>query len=606
MAVRARVPALITFEAAFLALLGIAFPVLFGIAVVIAGIAVILLVGHFALFLAKLVWLLVFPLFAALRVLWSARPAERDGEPLVEAQCPELFATLERLRAAADAGRIHGVYLTGDLNAAMAQMPRYGIFGGFRNELLLGLPLMAAMDEEHFTAVLAHEIGHLARRHGRFSARIYGMRQTLDVMVEELAQRGSWLVFPMVWFYRAFAPRFERVTLKLSRAVEYEADAEAADAVGAQAATESLIVVHGIASYSDAEVWPQIFRRITDEPEPPDNVYASFTEIVRRPIADAHRFVREALGVQTSPNDTHPALIDRLRNLGFAPAAVEHALDGYALRGPSAADVFLAGAGTQRRAIATAWRSAVRPQWVEAHAGAAQVRAELTELDALGDAANPAQCRARALAAARLARADAVDLLLAAAESSPEDAELPLRAGELLAERDDERGIALLERAMGADPFATIRAAGAAAQFYLRRADAERATSYQTRLRELYAELERAAEERRNFTGAEPIEPHRLGGDELAAARKALDLPDIEAAYLARRRLVHLAARPHFVLAVLRRKTKQGSSDDNIAGVISSELETTFPYGVSVIVSTRATHPAIAALRRLDGSEIVP
>ena len=149
------------------------------------------------------------------------------------------------MRAAADAGRIHGVYLNGDLNAAMAQVPRYGIFGGFRNELVLGLPLMAAMDEAHFTAVLAHEVGHLARRHGRFSARIYGMRQTLDVMLGELARHG-----------RGWCTRCCRSTAcsrrgssasrcSCRRAVEFEADAEAADGVGAQAAAEVLIVLHG-------------------------------------------------------------------------------------------------------------------------------------------------------------------------------------------------------------------------------------------------------------------------------------------------------------------------------------------------------------------------
>ena len=606
MAVRARVPARITFEAAFLALLGVAFPVLFGITVVVAGVALIVLLGHFLLFLAKLVWVLVFPLFAALRSLWRALPGEQHGEPLVAEQCPELFATIERLRAAADGGRIHAVYLTANLNAGMAQRPRYGIFGGFRNELLLGLPLMAAMDETHYTAVLAHEIGHLARRHGRFSARIYGMRQTLDVIVEDLARGGSWLVYPMLWFYQVFAPRFERVTLQLSRAVEYEADAEAADAVGRQAAAESLIVLHGISSYSDAEVWPEIFRRVNDDPEPPDDVFASFSEIVRRPIADAHRFVSEALGMQTSASDTHPALLDRLRNLGFAPGEVEHALDGYALHGPSAADLFLAGAGAQRRAIATAWRSAVRPQWVDAHADAAKVRAELVQLDALGDAADPGQRRTRALAAARLARPDAVDLLLAVAESSSDDPEPALLAGEMLAARADERAIGLLERAISADPFATVRAAGAAAAFYSRRGDFQRATAYRERLHAWYAELQRAAEERRTFAGTEPIEPHGLAADDLAIVRRALDLPDIEGAYLARRRLAHVAVRPHFVLGVLRRKTKQGSSDDNIAGVISSELDAAFRYGISVIVSTRATQPAIVALRNLEGSEITP
>ena len=174
----------------------------------------------------------------------------------------------------------------------------------------------------------------------------------------------------------------------------------------------------------------------------------------------------------------------------------------------------------------------------------------------------------------------------------------------MLAARDDERAIALLERAMDADPFATVRAASAAVAFSSRRGDFQHASAYRARVDAWYEELKSAAEERRTFAGTEPIEPHGLVDNDLAIVRHALDLPDIAGVYLARRRLAHLAIRPHFVLAVLRRKTKQGSSDDNIAGVIRSELDAEFPYSVTVIVSTRATHPAIAALRSLEGSAV--
>ena len=135
----------------------------------------------------KLLWLLVFPLFAGLRGLW--RPGRLFGRAVDCGACAGTVRAIDRLRVAANAGRIHGVYLTDDLNAAMVQTPSYGIFGGLRNELWLGLPLMVAMDEPHFTSVLAHEIGHLARRHGSFGARIYGMRPTLDLIVTELAER---------------------------------------------------------------------------------------------------------------------------------------------------------------------------------------------------------------------------------------------------------------------------------------------------------------------------------------------------------------------------------------------------------------------------------
>ena len=66
--------------------------------------------------------------------------------------------------------------LTGDFNAAIVQHPRFGIFGGTRNYLMLGLPLMQSLSPAEFQAVVAHEFGHLWGAHGRFGAWIYRLR----------------------------------------------------------------------------------------------------------------------------------------------------------------------------------------------------------------------------------------------------------------------------------------------------------------------------------------------------------------------------------------------------------------------------------------------
>jgi Zn-dependent protease with chaperone function len=587
-------------EAAFLALLGIAFPMLFALAVALAGFALVVVIGHFAVFLLKLLWLLLFPLFAALRALWMP-PQRADGEPLSAAAAPALFETIARLRAASRAARIDAVYLTGGMNASLAQVPRYGIFGGTRNELYLGLPLMAAMDVPHFTAVLAHEIGHLARRHGSFAARIYRMRLTLDVMLGELEERRSPLVYPVASFYRAFTPRFERVTLELSRAVEREADAEAADAVGAEVAALALVIVHGLTPYYENEVWPAIFRRTNDEPEPPLDVYGLIADQFRSPIADGHRFLATALATQTAETDTHPALGDRLRYLRCETVAIEAALDRYAVPEVSAADAFLSEAAPQRRALADAWRGAVRAQWRAANAEAERVRAQLAELDALGDAATVAQRGERALAAATLNRADAAQLLVGASDAAQQNAELALRAGALLTAVDDERGISYLERAMAAQSGATPAACAIARAFWVRRRDRGRVAECEARVTAWYTTLQAALAERGRFTGAEPIEAHGLDEEQLAPVRCAVALRDVVAAYFARRRLTHLGADPHFVLAVSRTKTRNAASDDAIAGLVSHDLES-FPYGVTVVVSSKPRNAVVEALRAVDGT----
>lgn len=589
-------------EVAVLAVVAIAFPLLFALAILAAGLAVALAVGHFALFLLKGLWILLFPLFAALRGLWRT-PGGYFGEPLIASQAPDLFALIERLRAASNAGRVHGVYVTGSVNASMSQIPRYGIFGGTRNELHVGLPLMAAMDEAHFTAVLAHEIGHLARRHGSFAARIYAMRRTLDVMLVSLDRGRSPLVYLVALFYRWFAPHFERASLTLSRAVEFEADAEAAEAVGQRVAAEALVVTYGIQSYCDAAVWPSIFERVTHDPEPPADVYALIGERFRSPLADGHRFVAAALAAETDAGDTHPALVERLQHLGVDPSALEPVLDGYAVGDRSAADVFLAGAGIQRRALANEWRTEVRSEWDRAHVERRRLQERLQELEALGGAANADQTREHALVAAQLERDDATSLLVRASDALPGDAELALRAGVALAQRDAEEALTYFERAGAADPRAALAADELARDFFARRNDAERAAEYEGRARTRRAALHAAADERLEFTGAEPIEAHGLNDDELVTVRKALDLADLEAAYLARRTLVHVAEIPHFVLGVARRRSKYGTSDANIAAIVRKDLEA-FPFGVTVIVSSSSGNRVIAALRAVEGTQL--
>jgi Zn-dependent protease with chaperone function len=587
---------------ALLTLLGIAFPVLFTAAVVLAGFAVVYVSGQFAWIAMKFLWLLVFPLLGSLRVLF-VRPHYVEGQPIVASQAPELFALIERLRAAADAGPVDAVYLTDEVNAGIVQLPRYGLFGGTRNHLRLGLPLMIAMDDAHFTALLAHEIGHLARRHGSFAARIYAMRATLEVMCGTLEERHSPLAYPVRLFYRLFVPGFDRATLALSRAVELEADAAAAAAVGSTIAAEMLVVFHGITWYLNAAVWPEIMRGVASEPEPPEDVYAVVAERFRTPLADGAAFVRAALDERTAETDTHPALIDRLRSLGFEPATMESLLDGYAVHDRSAADAFLAGATAQRRALAYEWRSSVRARWDHEHTALVRTRARLAELDELGDAAEPAQLRERALAAAELRRAGATSLLTAASDALPHDGALALRAGLALLHERDERAVTYAERAIAAEPTLTPGALYVAQTSYADRNDAARAAECGARLERWKKSSAAAEEERASFTGAEPVEPHGLGDEELATVRRALDLPDLAEAYLARRTLVHMREVPHFVLAVLRKKTKWATSDRNIAQIVADELQS-FPYGVSVTVTTKSHDAVVAALRAVEGTEL--
>ena len=155
-----------------LALLGIAALTL---AVIASGGKALILFAK----LGKLVILLALPAWAMVRAAFTllfARFPRPAGRELAQAEAPVLFERLAELRAQVGGPRVHVVLLTDELNAAIVQHPRLGIFGWEQNYLILGLPLLHALDEPEALAVVAHEYGHLASCHGRLGGFIYRLR----------------------------------------------------------------------------------------------------------------------------------------------------------------------------------------------------------------------------------------------------------------------------------------------------------------------------------------------------------------------------------------------------------------------------------------------
>ena len=88
-------------------------------------------------------------LWVSLRALW-VRIAPPEGEEITAEDAPELFQALERIRRKVKGPAIHHVLLSDEFNASIQQIPRYGLFGGGTNYLVIGLPLLMALDRGRF------------------------------------------------------------------------------------------------------------------------------------------------------------------------------------------------------------------------------------------------------------------------------------------------------------------------------------------------------------------------------------------------------------------------------------------------------------------------
>lgn len=255
-------------------------------------------------------------LLVTLRALWVRLDAP-EGEALQREDAPALFELIERVRAKVRGPAIDHVLLDGEMNACIVQLPRFGLLGGSVNYLVVGLPLLMALDTRRFGAVLAHEYGHLRGGHGRFAAWVYRSRQSWARLHDGLSADPGPAGWATNHFLNWYVPRFSARTFALARQDEYEADRVAGQIAGNSAMASALIEMAVKSVWVDEHFWPGHARTAAGSPTP----LGPFTSLRRGlalPLdpAFARQALRSALKTLPAVDDTHPGLRDRLEALG--------------------------------------------------------------------------------------------------------------------------------------------------------------------------------------------------------------------------------------------------------------------------------------------------
>jgi Zn-dependent protease with chaperone function len=258
---------------------------------------------------------------SSVRALWCRLEAP-DGIRLLPHEAPALFEALERIRRKVKGPPIHEVVLDAQLNASIAQRPRWGLFGGARNHLTIGLPLLMALDRQRLLAVLAHEYGHLRRDHGRFGAWIYRTRASWSRLNDSLQGETGPVAALTQGFLAWYFPRFVARTFALARQDEYEADRISARLLGGEIAAAALTEIALKCDWVQQQFWPGHWAQAADHALP-IGPYQQMRKLLVLPLPDAfaQRSLRQALRRISGFDDTHPGLRDRLQGLG-APAVL--------------------------------------------------------------------------------------------------------------------------------------------------------------------------------------------------------------------------------------------------------------------------------------------
>jgi Zn-dependent protease with chaperone function len=472
----------------------------------------------------------------AVRALLFRIPAPA-GVPIAPADAPELHAEVARIRHAVGAPRVHQIVVIGHFNASAMQLPRFGVFWP-RNYLLLGFPLFEVLSPDQMRAVIAHELAHLSRAHGRLALLVHRLRLSWARLVAALdISTPTYALVLLRWY----APRLQAQSTSLARSHELVVDRLAARVAGVDAAAESIVALGVVGPLYDDMLWCDVDRDEDDGPGPFSRPRPDVWPVV---ATEGETRLETLLSETTEPGDTHPAMGERLQGLGATP------------RIPTPPDRTAADAWLRTRMATIAAR--LDDQWATAQGDARreerderrETRQRLLALERVV-APTPAQLYEKAGLVESL---DGMDAALPIYEEAAGagHAGASLVVGCVLLDRDDDGGIgiAMIERAMAGDESLGARGNRRLAELYESRGRLVEANRHATLAQAAATRATLIASERREVSTVDRFGAHGL--DQPALERIVASLartPEIRAALLVRKELRHSAG-TQVILAV--------------------------------------------------------
>ena len=379
--------------------------------------------------------------FRALRV----QVPEPEGMPLTAEEAPDLFRLLNVIALKIVPATFTSVKINGEFKLGIRQIPRWGVFGGYRNHLYVGSPLLLALSADEFCALLAHEIGHLGGSQRHFEAWVYRQRETWKLLQAKFATPANTFDRVLALYYNWYAPWFYAYSFALARNHEYESDQVAAIVTSAPTLGRALLHVELASRFLADVYWARFLARVEEAPEPPYKPYSllprAFKVAEKEPLRQ--QWLTAALRRYAAENDTHPSLAERLTALDIPPQLPGAAASSAALMtlGPAA-----------QRAIDycdDVWRKQNLSTWRKRHNQIKEARWKLAEYEQHeGSALSPQDLWAKIGLLLNVQREEeAIDSLrqLVARQGAFPDAHMLL--AQLLLKYGDEEGLQHLLKA---------------------------------------------------------------------------------------------------------------------------------------------------------------
>jgi Zn-dependent protease with chaperone function len=247
----------------------------------------------------------------------TAKVPDPPGRDLLPGEAPKLYEFVENTCDTLKAARPARIIVNDEFNAAVAAMPRFGIFGR-KILLIIGLPLMKAISPEQLKAALAHEIGHISGRHGVFTKWAYQMREAWGRLIDSQEAANHKFASLYRGFVNWFFPYFTAYSFVLMREHEKDADQDAVRLTAVESLGEALILLETKGRHIDEVFWREIHEENLAKETPAEKLFSRMLESLNEVNSElASVALSKAMSVPTDFSDSHPSLAERLQLIGY-------------------------------------------------------------------------------------------------------------------------------------------------------------------------------------------------------------------------------------------------------------------------------------------------
>ena len=481
-----------------------------------------------------------------------------EGVRLKRSDAPELFATIEQMRNTLKTPRIHEVVITPELNAAIQQTPRLGIFGWQRNSLILGLELLLFMKPVQVKAVIGHEMGHLSGGHARFNGWIYRLRMTWMNILYTVSQIQGVAQWVFGKFFNWYAPYFNAYSFSLARANEYEADQIAVQLTSAKDLSEGLVGMHVVADGFFNRFYRQVERQAIKHADLTPAVYTRISQAYAEHAFDpaqVKRAISRSLKIKTGTGDTHPALKDRVM-------AVEGEARFNPGEGPSAADAWFGERFDDLlKRVGETWFDWHGPQLSALHQQASEAKQREAELLQKSELCEEDRLELGHIQLFLRQKNKALKQFKKVYDDNPTNPHALYQLGSALLERQQAKGVQLLEQLMEHEDFA--QAAGEQLYgWYELHDETDKASQIQLKL-EQHSDLEADFHaELSHLSRRDVYQPIELSAEQTARLKESLQkYIGIVHVWVAAKKL---QTRPHVPFLVIVFELEQGEDEKSV------------------------------------------